>query len=167
MPSYDNNTTKPVTLILLVPENYRLYRDQFLELWPQRKETVLHDLETYIDNPNGIRRYVVFVGDDVAGLTGFYPYHNDIGLSWHGLFDEFRGMGYSEIVFWKMIRQAIRGMPWSRRVVEALPSDRVDQLHKHFTQLGFTCTGKKVVRDDLPNDVEWLEYVMSLPVFRG
>lgn len=120
------------------------------------------------------RNRVLLVRDEksqVIGITGFYLLPRRlVGLRWHGITPEHRGLGYSKQAFQqvcKLAKDTTNALGVAEYVEMADP--KAQDLIRHFTALGFKASGEPADCATFPSETafppdsgDWLEMLVSL-----
>lgn len=107
--------------------------------------------------------FLVLAEGQVVGITGFYvlaPWQ--VGLRWHGIVPEARGLGYSLGAFRLLCSEVTNAFHEARVIVELveMSDEKAPQLIQHFRALGFQPLG-------IPRDAMQFPASTALPVDSG
>jgi RimJ/RimL family protein N-acetyltransferase len=131
---------------------------ELLEIWPHRRAKLLRDMQECLDNPDTEQSFLICVGDEVVGITGFYRYDDQVGLNWHGVLKRFERRGYSFEALNLLTDLARVYYPHATHLIEELPSNREDALRGFFEKAGFVRTDRIVNKPWVTSDTTWIEW---------
>lgn len=138
----------------------RIVSDQFFEqhpeilgIWPPSHAKIVQEAVTEnlqqaeFTDIGGI--YALMLEGKAIGITGYYPFADDFkesGLRWHGILNEYRGVGYSKEGMRLMLGDALARHPNMETLIELLPVTQEGQHNRqYFESLGFRARGKQEI----------------------
>ena len=86
------------------------------------------------------------------GISGYFPSKEDFSeftLRWHGLLEDYRGMGYSKKVIESISSYILKKYPNAKEIIEFMPiKESYKEVEQYFNNMGFQKVGS-------PETVEW------------
>jgi len=157
---------KNIVLKAVLPHHENPFRQfpQLKSIWRPElamiaEEAIDETFEDLANNPGedigGI--FLIYKEDtnDLMGITGYFPNLQDetqVYLRWHGLFDEYKGSGYSQNIIQFIVDHVKKQYPQAEEFIEYMPDiEAYIPIKNYFEKMGFKKVGQ-------PDTVEWSDY---------
>jgi N-acetylglutamate synthase-like GNAT family acetyltransferase len=135
------------------PELKTIWLPELAKLAEEAIDETFEEVAEYPDEDIG-GIFLIQQDNKVMGITGFYPTENEsqFFLRWHGLLNEYRGLGYSEHIIRAIAEHIENAYPQAKELIEYMPViDEYIPIKNYFEKLGFKKVGN-------PENVDWSDY---------